>query len=121
MLEGPIVFQTNRGAIIVKRKQAFVDWINAKSEDGDAQLSLAAINIEPEIYLIPPFVGPEELKEILPQALEHIWQAELSGWVGEESVWPKDRSEKAFYKWFSIESSGGIYDLLEDELEREEV
>ncbi len=116
------MYQLNRGAIFVKRKQAFVDWVNKTTvADNGEELSLEAANSEPGVYMIPPFEGEKEFKDLLPQALDCIWEAELSGWNHETSLWPKDQSSKMFYQWFSLVVSGVVYDLLEDPLEKEEV
>ncbi len=116
------MFEINRGVIIVKRKQVFVDWINTHGElEKGETITLVDANSEPGIYMIPPYDEDEEFKEILPDAIERIWQAELSGWNTDENSWPKDLSVKKFHSWFSYEAAGIAFDLLDDELERQEV
>jgi len=112
----------NRSILIVKAKQPFIDWINSTTVPGDSSIiTLDEVNREPNVYLIPEYDSEAELNQLLPSAIECIWDAELSGWCLDASTWPKEQSMDAFHKWFDLMVGGMVHDLLEDPLVKEEL
>lgn len=115
------MYQINRGVIVIKRKQPFVDWVNSTNVPGDNNItSLADVNDEPGIYLIPEYEDSRSLKRLMPSAIDCIWECELMAWYTDETKWPKDQSAKAFHEWFEVEVGSIVYDLPDDPIDKEE-
>ena len=115
------MYQINRSVVVVRRKQPFVDWANSTNAVGDTNvITLADVNDEPNVYLIPEYEDDKSLKRILPTAIACIWDSELSGWYTDEARWPRDRSANAFHEWFDLEIGSMVYDLLDDPIAKEE-
>jgi hypothetical protein len=112
----------HRAAVVVTRKKPFLEWLNANNEPGDnVMLTLAAVNEEPGVYLIPLFEEEKELTELMPTAIECIWQEELFAWDVDETKWPKNKSKKTFHEWFEVRFSNVVFDLVEGSIEKEDI
>ena len=98
----------NRYAVVLEPTKAYVDWAgNCPDSDSDAD-SLES-DEEGTVYLIPEVEGRFEswLKRNYKQMFEH----ELWSWCTDEAYWPKDRSFKAFQKFFRIRFHSVLLDL----------
>ena len=96
----------NRIAVTLVPTEACLEWINS---GGDREMALAEIQHQPTVFLLPQGQGEPE-----GQVRRHskaIFEEELNGWYRDPSMWPKDRSFKAFKKFFTIQVSTMIFDL----------
>lgn len=109
----------NRSAIIVKLKQPYVDWANVL--DVSEKYSLDSLNRENHIYLISDYDTDEELEEIIKYLYPEIFTVELSAWVTDTKLWPKNRDYTTFKRWFTVEAHSMVFDPYEDAIEAEEV
>lgn len=102
----------NRGSVIVRPKQPYLDWAE--------QLDASGIVPDPEdertIYLIPEYDDDVEAMEILAKCFDIIFESELGGWHTDESAWPKNRTFNIFRKWFSFEFHSVVEDLCDFEI-----
>ena len=96
----------NRGALVVRPKQPYLDWA-ARLEDAGI---VPDPNDEQTIYLIPSFDDDEEAWEILERVYPAIFESELHGWHTDEAGWPKGRDFAMFKAWFEIK----VYSVVED-------
>ena len=96
----------NRSAVAVMPKQPFLDWLNAVDDGG--RVSLA--DMQKTLYLVPDYEDPEDAEKLLRRVCDEIFCRELFSWYTDESVWPRDRSLRAFKRWFEVEH----FDLVED-------
>ncbi|SFW47536.1 hypothetical protein SAMN02927921_01817 [Sinomicrobium oceani] len=101
----------NRRAVTLKPKQPFIDWINSFSED---KIPLA--EVEGNVYLLDTSVY--EPDEWIEKKFDKLFIKELSHWHP-ESFWPKERTYKMFRKWFHIDSSTLVYDLVKEPLTKD--
>lgn len=99
----------NRSAVIVRGRQPFVDWLN--SLPAPAPVTLADINREPHVYLLPLYGSEEERRDVLSGFFALIFDEELAGWRPNEDDWPVERGPALFNKWFSIETTSIVSDL----------
>jgi len=107
----------NRGALILRCRQPFVDWINAVDPVADSPtLSLADVNSERTVYLVEVEDEPE-LEAWLTEHHQKLFEAELNGWYTDPSLWPNDRSLGTLRKWCSIELHSVVYDWGDTDLE----
>lgn len=103
----------NRGVLIVRPKQPYIDWA-AKLDD-----SGLVPNREDEqtVYLIPEFEDCADAQEILEGVYDEVFERELEGWHTDESAWPQNRTFAMFKEWFDIELHSVVEDLCAYELE----
>lgn len=100
----------NRSAITVKLTQAFVDWINELDEDSD-QLTLAEVNEEATVYLIPEIEDEDQLNEMLEEFYLNILENELKSWEEDESLWPAELDMTLFETFLQVDPSVMVFDL----------
>ncbi len=102
----------NRGVLIVRPAQPYVDWALSLDDSGIAPRA----NEEQTVYLIPEFGDDLEAEKVLKAVFAEIFERELDGWHTDESRWPKNRTLATFKKWFRIEMHSIVEDLCVDEL-----
>jgi hypothetical protein len=107
----------NRGAVIVRPKQPYLDWAAGLDDSGLAPDVVA----EKTVYLIPTYATDDEAWAMLGEAWESIFEAELFGWCTDEAAWPQGRSLEMFKDWFHVELHSVVEDLCGYELVDTEV
>jgi len=105
----------NRSAIMVKPKQPFLDWLHA-ADPTSLELTLVDLVREPTIYLIPECDTNEEVVEVLCELSEEIFEEQLAGWYTDTETWPRDRSFKAFCRFFDFQHHSMLVDLCDEPL-----
>lgn len=109
----------NRALLIVKAKQAFVDWVN-KHDDEVAELTIEEINKGDTVYLVREYFEDTEQEDIIKEHHEKIFEEKLNGWTTDESLWPKTRDLKSFREWFNVEFHSMVIDLEDNDYMIEE-
>ena len=102
--------QLRRTAIIVKRKEPYIQWANSLDEDG---IKLGE-EFEPEhtIYLIEDMTGYLiDIEGMIAPHYEFIFEEELNSWHRRESDWPARRDFATFLEWFEVECHSVVVDL----------
>ena len=102
----------NRGVLIVRPKQPYLDWAAALDDSG----LVPDPDDEQTIYLIPGFDDDEEAWEIVVEIYAEVFERELDGWDTDETAWPQNRSFEMFKEWFDIELHSVVEDLCGDEI-----
>lgn len=102
----------NRSAVVVRPKQPYIDWALGLDDSGLAPTA----DDERAVYLIPEYDDDVEAMEILSQAYDIIFEAELDAWHTDESAWPKNRTFAMFREWFEVEFHSMVDDLCGYEL-----
>jgi hypothetical protein len=105
----------NRSALIVRPKQACLDWAASLESFGQLPDPYA----EQTVYLIPSFESQEEGQDILTSFYETVFERELLYWHADSSVWPRSRDINTFLEWFNVELHSVVeelcdYDLTDD-------
>ncbi|NVK63909.1 MAG: hypothetical protein HWE22_04950 [Flavobacteriales bacterium] len=95
----------DRGFIIVRPKQAFVDWAN--QQDDEFQIDLDA---EPSVYLIEEDFF--EVEPIIERHYKMIFECELVAVSDNEEGFPEIKMD-VFKEWFSLEVGSTVVDLEE--------
>lgn len=96
--------------------QKLLDW--ARQLELDVDVAGAR---ETCLYLIPDYETDEEADEILEEAYEAIFEAELDYWHRDSGTWPAERTYAVFRKWFDVRLYPLIQDLVSEELTATEV
>lgn len=102
----------NRGVLIVRPKQPYLDWAT-QIDDSDLAPDPEG---EQTVYLVPSFESDEEAQEVLEEVYETVFELELAGWSTDESEWPENRDFATFQDWFDIELHSVVEDLCDDEI-----
>jgi hypothetical protein len=100
----------NRTAIVVKPKQAFLDWLH-QADPTSHDLTPEDLREDCTVYLIPECDTPEELREQMEDACRRIFEDQLDGWYRVPATWPKRRGLDAFELCFEWSSHSVVIDL----------
>ncbi len=93
----------NRGALILKAKEPFVQWINMADPNNKApKVSMAEVNEDRTVYLIDDREA-ENPSEWIMLNCANLFETELEDWTTDESLWPPNRDLDLFNKWFAVE------------------
>jgi len=107
----------NRGVLIVRPRQPYLDWAAGLDDSG----LVPDPDDERTIYLIPYYEDDEQAWDILQEVYAEVFERELEGWHTDETAWPQDRSFAMFQEWFDIEFHSVVEDLCADPLVDDEV
>lgn len=102
----------NRGVLIVRPKQPYLDWAAGLDDSG----LIPDPDDERTVYLIPSFEDDDQASEILEEVYAEIFERELDAWHTDESAWPSNRTFAMFEEWFHIELHSIVEDLAGDEI-----
>jgi hypothetical protein len=80
----------NRGVVVIRARQPFVDWINQTTPD-EPPVTLAEVNRECLAILTPDLDNEIKTHAYLKRLKPQLFEMELSGWNTEEQTWPEKR------------------------------
>lgn len=109
----------NRTAVVIRPKQPFVDWLNSVPGE-KADNTLEEISGENSTYLIPEYDFSQDSMNYIKKIYDQIFEFELFAWYTAEELWPQKRTWKMFQEWFSIEMNSEVFDMVAEEIEKEE-
>ena len=78
------MYFVDRSAAVIKPKQPFLDWLKSV-EKNDLDLTLAQLQCECNMFLIPPYDTPEEAIAYIDEIYLDLFKIELSGWYEDPS------------------------------------
>ena len=113
------MYIVNRSAVVLKAKQAFVDWLNALPET--EPVTLGEVAHECIVILLPEFDDPELGQDYLRKSAPTILNSHLESWCMDESQFPKRKDWALLQRWFEIELISEVFDVDESPLEKEEM
>jgi len=102
----------NRGVVIVRPKQPYLDWAAGLDDSG----IVPDPNGEQTVYLIPSYEDDDAAWEILENVHAAIFENELHGWHTDETEWPRRRDFRMFKAWFEVELHSVVEDLCDFEI-----
>jgi hypothetical protein len=109
----PIV---NRAAMVLEPAQGYLDWAKGCPE-AMPDLTLKDLGEEGSVYLIPETNG--EPGRWLRRNFVALFEYELNAWYTDRDFWPKDRSFRAFKKFFKVRFCSIVLDLGKGSLEKD--
>ena len=101
----------NRCAVVVRKRQPYLDWLLRLPDPVDTNTTLEQINDDSHVYLLPELVYMSEKETLTAEFWETLFELELEAWWREPADWPRVRDQKAFKKWFDVEFHSCIEDL----------
>jgi len=106
----------NRGAVILRYKTPFVKWIQEADPSGQKlELTIEQANKEKTVYLISD-EDAENFERWVSENFETLFDSELGGWYGDESLWPQKRDYKTFNEWLEVECHSVVIDTVGGEI-----
>ena len=106
----------NRGVLIIKPKQPFLDWADRLPDP--TPVTLAQLREDCTAILIPDV---DDAEAYLRRIYRSIFEMELDGWHRDESFWPQKRDYRTFRAWFDVEWHSMVWDASDSVLLREVV
>ena len=111
----------NRGAVIIRYKEPFINWINEADPSSDRSIvTLKNANSERTVYLISD-EDAENIEAWINANFNTLFENELEGWYTDESFWPKERDLQTFQNWCSVECHSLIFDTVGGEIFDDEI
>jgi len=98
----------NRCLVTIKAKKPFREWLLSLPDPCDE--TIAEINEDSSVYLIPEYNDDEARDEILKGSFDMIFEDQLADWWTREDDWPQNRNLKMFKKCFSVEFHSTVED-----------
>ena len=109
----------NRGVVIVKPKQSFLDWLGTLP-DPETHLTLDDLREDNTAFLISD-ADAENFDCWLRRNFKTIFEEQLWGWWTDATHWPAKRDFRVFRAWFEVEVHSVIVDLDSGRLIHEEM
>jgi hypothetical protein len=106
----------NRNLLVVQPTEVFLEWAK-RYPDEDGALTMKELTADLTTYLIPE--QDADAEAWLRRNFKTIFEIELDGWCTDPSLWPTDRSFKAFKKFFRVHFCSNVIDLAKGAIERE--
>ena len=106
----------NRGVLIVRPKQPYLDWAAGLDDSG----VMPDVEGEMTVYLVPSFEDDDEAWEVIEQVHTEVFERELYDWHTDESAWPQNRTFELFVEWFDIEFHSVVEDLGDEDISNDE-
>jgi len=102
-----------RVALLLMAQDDAVEWLNSlPGRPADAPpFDLGSANAEPFICLVDAVESPQALDELVRERANSMFEAWLSSWTEEQSLWPLDRSIEAFSRFFQVALSSLVFDF----------
>lgn len=114
--EGIILPIVNRAAMVLEPAQAYLELARVCPE-AIPDLTLKQLGEEGTVYLIPD--TNDEPDKWLRRNFGAMFENELEAWYTDRVFWPKDRSFKAFKKFFKVRFCSIVLDLGNGSLEKD--
>lgn len=106
----------NRFVLVVEPTKVFLEWAR-KFPDEDPILTLDELREDISAYLMPQI--DIDADSWIAQNFRTIFEIELNDWCVDPALWPKDRSFKAFKKFFTVRFCSIVIDMGEGPIKRE--
>jgi len=100
----------NRGAVILEPTDEYLRWAK-NAPDPMPDLTLATLQDEAHVYLIPQFDFGGDSEAWLQSNYLPMFEEELQSWCTDEDSWPEDLSYENFRTFFSVHITSLIFDL----------
>jgi len=111
----------NRGAIILRYKVPFIQWINEADPSKDSsEVTMSNANEERTVYLITD-ADAENVEGWIRDNHVALFENELEDWYTDEALWTKKRDYKTFMEWFEVECHSVVMDTVGGEIYDDEI
>ena len=116
------MFETvNRNALIIRPKQALLDWVNSIFPEDPLSSDALGKHDDANVYLIPEMDSTEESLQYLKDNFESFLEEILFDWCEDDELWPKNRNWKLFEEYLDYSIQSVVVDVDKSRLEKEEL
>lgn len=109
------MYIVDRMVALVRPRQPMLDWL-MQQPDNDVELTLDQLRADCTVLLVPEADEPEDTIAYIDEIYQSVFEMELTSWYEDASLWPKDRSLRAFWEWFDVEVHSLVVDTQDDPL-----
>jgi hypothetical protein len=109
----------NRSLAIIKPKQPYIKWANSLPDD-DREYVSEVFQKDCFVVLIHEYGTEKEAVGYINKMWRMLFKEQLEGWCLDTEWWPKNITQKMFWKWFDVEFHSVVVDSLEETIEKEE-
>jgi hypothetical protein len=113
--EGIILPIVNRATVVLEPAQGYLEWAR-ECPEVIPDLKLKELGEEGTVYLIPETNA--EPDRWLRRNFVAMFEHELYAWYTDRVFWPKDRSFKAFKKFFKVRFCSMVLELGKGSIEK---
>lgn len=107
----------NRGAVVIKPRQPYLDWILANPDLQPIELTMEELQEDCTVLLVPEFEGIEATQAFLHDLKPVLFIEELRSWCENHQTWPQQRTRQMFDQWFTLEVHSMVFDTDDVPLE----
>jgi hypothetical protein len=107
----------NRTVITIIPQKPYIDWANSFDDEGPKREETSKVVTS---ILIPDDYDELNFEVFLKKFYKGIFEEELSAWMNDPNVWPKERSYKVFNEWFDVFVSDAVFDFGKGKIVSEE-
>ena len=104
---------SERSAVALIPREPMLAWVQGL--DPEASVTLAELERDPNVYLLPTAENAAGLEELLLELAEPLFVKELEAWSSDEDAWPVDRSPAALSRWFRLVHYVRVFDAVPDD------
>lgn len=113
------MYEIDRGVIIIKYKQPFLDWVR-NLPDPDNSITLDDLNNDNTAYLVPDPEDDVDGMDFIKDNYAWIFEETLNGWWTDEKDCPVKRNLKTFLDWFNYEYHSVVVDPVDAPIIKED-
>lgn len=114
------MYTIDRGLVVVKPKQPYLNWIRALP-DPDDKITLEVLRDgECLSILIPEDDDDSTGMRFVESNCDWIFEMSLKAWWTDDKDWPAKRDWATFREWFDVEFHSIVIDPLDEPIEKEE-
>jgi len=108
----------NRGVVIIKPKEPFLEWINRDSTLS-SPVSMEDLQEDRTALLVPELFSLQDMLDYLESVKPLLFEIELEGWYTDPDMWPTERTAEVFDAWFDLEPHSMVWDVVDAPIEKE--
>lgn len=94
------MIEIDRMALLLRPKQAFLDWVNRVHDEGS---TLAELQNDCTVLLVPLIEDENEFSQYLQGSYQSLFEQELVSWCTDSEEWPTTLDFDTFNRFFAIE------------------
>jgi hypothetical protein len=111
--------QINRGVVIIRPKEPFLDWVN-HDPTLSTPITMEDLQRECTVILVPDLYSLEDMLDWLEPFKPWLFEMELEAWYLDPDTWPAERTAETFDAWFKLEPHSMVWDAVDAPIEKEE-
>lgn len=101
----------NRGVVVIKPRQPFLDWINRDSTSS-SPVSMELLEQDRTAILVPELDSIQAVLDYVEALKPMLFEMELESWNGDPATWPQDRTPELFDAWLELEVHSMVWDAV---------